>query len=70
MKTEQFPQSKDLIAVAEAQRLLGVSHSKMSRIVKQGLVRHVRDPLDQRVKLVSRSEILALKLDRVDKVAA
>lgn len=59
----------DLIAVTEARKLLGVSHSKMSRIVKEGQLRHFPDPLDKRVKLVSRSEALALKPNRVDKAA-
>lgn len=59
----------DLMAVAEAQRLLGVSHAKIAQLIKEGILRHFRNPLDRRVKLVSRSEVLALKPGRVDKAA-
>lgn len=59
----------DLMAVAEAQRLLGVSHAKMAQLIKEGMLRHFPNPLDRRVKLVSRSEVLALKPRRVDKAA-
>jgi hypothetical protein len=53
-------QPNDLITIAEARDLLGVSHTKMSQIVKRGVIRHFTNPLDGRVKLVSKSEVLAL----------
>jgi predicted DNA-binding transcriptional regulator AlpA len=56
----------DLIAVAEAQRLLGVSHAKIAQLIREGMLRHFPNPLDRRVKLVSRTEVLALKPNRVD----
>jgi hypothetical protein len=59
----------DLVAVSEAQRLLGVSHAKMAQLIREGMLRHFPNPLDRRVKLVSRSEVLALKPNRVDKAA-
>ena len=59
----------DLMAAAEAQRLLGVSHAKMAQLIRDGTLRHFPNPLDRRVKLVSRSEVLALKPTRVDKAA-
>ena len=59
----------DLIAASEAQRLLGVSHAKMAKLIREGTLRHFPDLLDRRVKLVSRSEVLALKPNRVDKAA-
>ncbi len=59
----------DLVAVAEAQRLLGVSHAKIAKLIREGTIRHFPNPLDRRVKLVSRSEVLALKPQRVDKAA-
>lgn len=55
-------QPRDLIPVAEAQQLLSVSHAKIARIIKEGSIRHFPDPLDKRVKLVSRSEVMALKV--------
>lgn len=54
-------QPSDLIPVAEARQLLGVSPVKMSQLLKDGVIRHFPDPLDKRVKLVSESEVLALK---------
>jgi hypothetical protein len=50
----------DLITIAEARGLLGVSHTKMSQIVKRGVIRYFPNPLDGRVKLVSKSEVMAL----------
>ncbi len=52
----------DLIPSAEARKLIGVSTVKMSQLLKDGFVRHFPDPLDKRVKLVSRAEVLALKV--------
>ena len=52
----------DLITTAEARDLLGVSRFKMAELLKEGIIRHFPDPLDKRVKLVSRSEVLALRV--------
>ena len=51
----------DLIKAAEAQKLLAVGKVKMAQLIKYGVVRYYTSPLDKRVKLVSRAEILALK---------
>jgi hypothetical protein len=51
----------DLIHCLEAQRLLGVSHTKMAQLLKEGVIPYYLNPLDKRVKLVSRAEILSLK---------
>jgi hypothetical protein len=53
-------QPNDLMAVAEAQRLLGVSHAKMAQLIREGALRHFPNPLDKRQKLVSKAEALAL----------
>lgn len=55
---------KDLISASEAQALLGVSRPKMARLLKENLIRHFPNPIDKRVKLVSRAEVLALKPSR------
>lgn len=52
----------DLIRVAEARKLLGVSRIKIAELIRDGYVRHFPYPLDKRVKLVSRAEVLALKV--------
>ena len=56
---------KDLITAAEARALLGVSRLKMTRLLATTL-RHFPDPLDNRKKLVSRTEVLALKVPRAE----
>ena len=59
-------QPRDLIAVAEAQRLLGVSHAKIAQLIKNREIRHFPNPLDRRVKLVSKAEVEALKPKRAE----
>ena len=54
----------DLIPVAEARKLLGVSPAKMSQLLRERIIRHFPDLLDKRVKLVSESEVLSLKIGR------
>lgn len=55
-------QPVDLITTSEARDLLGVSRFKMAELLRDGVVRYFPDPLDKRVKLVSRSEIMMLKV--------
>lgn len=55
---------QDLISVAEARKLLGVSPIKMAELLKAGHIRHFPYVLDRRVKLVSRSEVMALRRDK------
>ena len=52
----------DLRATAEARELLGISRFKMAELLRDGVIRHFPDPLDKRVKLVSRAEVLALRV--------
>jgi predicted DNA-binding transcriptional regulator AlpA len=52
----------DLIRVAEARKLLGVSRIKIAELIRDGYIRHYPYPIDKRVKLVSRSEVLSLKV--------
>jgi hypothetical protein len=52
----------DLISTAEARKLLGVSTVKMSQLLRDGDIRFFTDPLDKRVKLISRSEVTALRV--------
>jgi hypothetical protein len=57
-------QPSDLITTSEARALLGCSAVKMAQLIKNGVIRHFTDPLDKRVKLVSREEVLALIVRR------
>jgi predicted HTH domain antitoxin len=51
---------KELLTLSEAAELLGVSRMKMSRMVKTKVVTTQNDPLDERVKLVKRDDVLVL----------
>ena len=61
----QSSQPADLISVTEARTLLGVSRIKMAELIRKKVIRHYPYPLDRRVKLVSKAEVLALKNTRV-----
>lgn len=50
----------DLIPVTEARKLLSVSPAKMSQLLKERVIRYFPNPLDKRMKFVSRAEVLAL----------
>lgn len=56
----------DLITANEARALLGVSRLKMAQLLRDGRIRHFEDPLDGRKKLVSRAEVLSLKMPRAE----
>ena len=59
-------QPSDLITVSEARSLLGVSHTKISALVRSGDLRCFPNLLDKREKLVSKAEVLALKPKRAE----
>ncbi len=50
------------ITLSEAAKLLEVSRPKMSRLIAAGFLQTKDDPLDQRVKLVSRDQVLGLRV--------
>jgi hypothetical protein len=52
----------DLITAAEARKLLGVSPVKMAELLRDGHIRHFPYPIDKRVKLVSKAEVLSLRV--------
>lgn len=56
----------DLITVAEARALLGVSRVKIAQLLKRGDLRSFSNPLDGREKLISRAEVEALKPKRAE----
>jgi len=59
-QVEQFP-GAELITLTEAAELIGVSKAKMSRLVAGGYLQPETDPLDERVKLVRRADVIALR---------
>ncbi len=60
---------KDLIIAEDARALLGVSSVKMSRLIKDGALPYYENPLDKRVKLLSRADVLALREPRAKEAA-
>lgn len=56
----------DLIPIHEARELLGVSKNKMTQLLQDKVLRHWTSPLDGRLKLVSRKEVLSLRDRRVE----
>ncbi len=49
--------------MSEARRFLGVSHAKITSLVKTGIIPHERNPLDHRVKLIRKSDLERLRLE-------
>lgn len=64
----QDERPSDLVKVTAARKLLGVSPMKMAQLIKDGFLRTFDNPLDRRVKLVSRAEVDSL-LDMREKAA-
>jgi hypothetical protein len=54
-------QPHDLIPVREARTLVGISDYKMTALIKAGRVTTYINPLDRRVKYVSKAEVMKLK---------
>lgn len=54
------PQISDPISAAEARALLGVSAGKMTELLKSGTLPWRMSSLDERVKLVSQADVMAL----------
>jgi hypothetical protein len=53
----------ELITLTEARRILGVSRMKVWRLVKEGTLTAISNPLDKRQKLVQRLQVEALILN-------
>jgi DNA-binding MarR family transcriptional regulator len=56
----------DLIPLKDARALLCVSHTKMTQLIREGLVNTYPNVLDKREKLVSKAEVLALRPYRAE----
>lgn len=52
-------EDRELIPLKEAQEILGVSHTTMARLVREGRFTIYQNPLDRRQKLVHISEVRA-----------
>lgn len=56
----------DLIPVKDARALIGVSHTKMTQLIREGVIRTYPNVLDRREKLVSKAEVIALRPYRAE----
>jgi hypothetical protein len=59
-----IPNDSELMTVAEARRILGISANKMSALIGSGVLPYEQDPLDRRVKLVKRTDVEGLMRKR------
>lgn len=55
-----------MISLKDAIKILRVSRPKMSRLIQRGLLKPVVNPLDNREKLVPKSEVEALIIKRAE----
>ena len=62
--TAVIPHDSELMKVAEARKILGISANKMSALIGSGTLPFEQDPLDRRVKLVKRSDVEGLMRKR------
>lgn len=62
----QHERPADLIPVKDARVLIGVSHTKMTQLIRDGVIRTYPNVLDRREKLVSKVEVLALRPYRAE----
>ena len=61
MAKRMSPKAEKRISMSEVGAYLGVSQRVVDRLVRQGQIKAVRDPLDNRRKLVSVRELDELK---------
>ena len=64
MSAGRYSAPAGFVPLAEARKRLGVSHTKMWTMVKQGVLAVYEDPRDRRVRLVREDEIENLGLPR------
>jgi hypothetical protein len=62
----QHEKPTDLIPVKDARTLISVSHTKMTQLIREGVVRTYPNVLDRREKLVSKAEVMALRPYRAE----
>lgn len=62
----QHERPTDLIPVKDARALIGVSHTKMTQLIRDGVVMTYPNVLDRREKLVSKAEVLSLRPYRAE----
>lgn len=61
MSNEENKENEEYMTVGEARDLLGISKPIIARLIREGELTVILDPLNRRVKLIKRSEVEALK---------
>jgi hypothetical protein len=57
-QSEEWPEK---MCVSLAHKFLGVSHAKLTSLIKTGVISYEKDPLDHRIKLVRKSDLEQLR---------
>ena len=65
--SESLPKSEwpEKMKLSQAHKFLGISFTKMSKLISSRIIKYEQDPLDYRVKLVKRSDLENLLRSRV-----
>ena len=54
--------AEEYMTVGEAREYLGISRGKMAKLLKEGKLQAIEDPLDSRAKLIKKEDVDKLKL--------
>jgi hypothetical protein len=55
------PEWPEKMKLSQAHKFLGISSAKMTTLISNGTIKYEQHPLDNRVKLVRRADLEALK---------
>jgi excisionase family DNA binding protein len=53
--------AEDLMTIGEAREYLGIGRQTMANLIKRGVLTTTVDPLDRRIRLVNRAEVVKLR---------
>ena len=58
---DQSDQPDRLMTTGEAREYLNISRAKMAKLIRDGVLKTEDDPLDERIKLIRKSDLDALR---------
>jgi hypothetical protein len=67
--TAQATEWPEKMNLTHARRFLGISFSKMTMLVRSGILKYEQSPLDYRMKFVKRSDLEQIKLEHTEGLA-
>lgn len=53
--------AEDLMTIGEAREYLGIGRQTMANLIKRGVLTTQVDPLDRRIRLVKRADVVKLR---------